>query len=168
MIEQFRIELLDKKRHDRDGFSCGVDALDLYLHRRASQDVEKHVAVVYVATSDGSTIAGFYTLSQFSVDFVQLPEHLAKRLPRYPAIPATLLGRLAIALSFRGQSLGKLLLFDALKRSLDQSRHLASAGVIVDAKDDRARGFYLQYGFVSIIDAENRLFLPMQTIEQMF
>lgn len=165
---QFEIELLDKKRHDRSGFSCGIEALDSYLQRQASQDMEKHVAVVYVATPDNSAIAGFYTLSQFSVDFVHLPDQLAKRLPRYPAIPATLLGRLAVALPFRGQNLGKLLLFDALKRSLDQCRHLASAGVVVDAKDDRARGFYLQYGFVPVIDEESRLFLPMKTIEHMF
>ena len=164
---QFQIEPLDKRRHNRSEFSCGVEALDLYLHRQASQDIEKHVAVVYVATSDGSTVAGYYTLSQFSVNFVQLPEQLAKRLPRYPVIPATLLGRLAVALPFRGQSLGKLLLFDALKRSFNQSRHLASAGVIVDAKDERARSFYLQYGFVPIIDAGNRLFLPMKTIERL-
>jgi predicted GNAT family N-acyltransferase len=164
----FQIEPLDKKRHDRSGFACGVEALDLYLHRQASQDMERHAAVVYVATPDGSTVAGYYTLSQFSIDFVKLPDQIAKRLPRYPAVPATLLGRLAIALSIQGQGLGKLLLFDALKRSLNQSRHLASTGVIVDAKDDHARGFYLQYGFVPVIDADNRLFLPMKTVERLF
>ena len=163
-----KIELLDKKRHDRSKFSCGVPALDSYLQRQAAQDMEKHAAVVYVAVIEHPAIAGYYTLSQFSVDFVHLPESLAKRLPRYPIVPATLLGRLAIATSLRGQRLGETLLFDALHRSLLQSQHIASAGVIVDAKDDSAAAFYRRYGFNQILDAVQRFFLPMKTIEQMF
>lgn len=167
LLKNFSIELLHRKRHNRDEFCCGVPALDHYLQRQAAQDMDKRAAVVYVAAA-GATIAGYYTLSQFSVNFVRLPDAVAKRLPRYPEVPATLLGRLAVALSFRGQRLGEFLLFDALKRCLDQSTHIASTGVMVDAKDEGARGFYLQYGFVPVLDAENRMFLPMKTIEQMF
>jgi len=163
-----KIELLDKKRHDRSKFSCGVPALDSYLQRQAAQDMEKHAAVVYVAAIEHPAIAGYYTLSQFSIDFAHLPEALAKRLPPYPTVPATLLGRLAIATSLRGQRLGETLLFDALHRSLLQSQHIASTGVIVDAKDDSAAAFYRKYGFNQILDAGQRLFLPMKTIEQMF
>jgi ribosomal protein S18 acetylase RimI-like enzyme len=166
--QRITIELLDKKRHDRSNFSCGVPTLDAYLQRQAAQDMEKHAAVVYVAVIEPPAIAGYYTLSQFSIDFVHLPENLARRLPRYPVVPATLLGRLAIAVSLRGQRLGETLLFDALHRSLQQSHHIASAGVIVDAKDDSAASFYRKYGFNQILDAGQRLFLPMKTIEQMF
>ena len=163
-----RIELLDKKRHDRSTFSCGVPALDAYLQRQAAQDMEKHAAVVYVATIEPPVIAGYFTLSQFSIDFVLLPEALAKRLPRYPVVPATLLGRLAVSSAFRSQRLGETLLFDALHRSLLQSAHIASTGVIVDAKDEKTAAFYRKYGFTQIIDADQRLFLPMKTIQQMF
>jgi GNAT superfamily N-acetyltransferase len=163
-----RIELFDKKRHDRSTFSCGVPALDAYLQRQAAQDMEKNAAVVYVAVVEPPSIAGYYTLSQFSIDFVLLPEALAKRLPRYPVVPATLLGRLAVSSVSRGQGLGETLLFDALHRSLLQSAHIASTGVIVDAKDEKAAAFYSKYGFTPIIDAEQRLFLPMRTIQQMF
>jgi GNAT superfamily N-acetyltransferase len=162
------IELLDRKRHDRAAFSCGVPALDVYLQRRAAQDMEKHAAVVYVAVIEPPAIAGYYTLSQFSIDFVQLPETLAKRLSRYPAVPATLLGRLAIAAALRGQGLGETLLFDGLRRSLVQCAHIASTGVVVDAKDEHASAFYRRYGFVPIFDEDRRLFLPMKTIQQMF
>jgi predicted N-acetyltransferase YhbS len=162
------IELLDKKRHDRSTFSCGVPALDAYLQRQAAQDMEKHAAVVYVAVVEPPAIAGYYTLSQFSIDFVLLPPALAKRLPRYPVVPATLLGRLAVSSASRGLRLGETLLFDALHRSLLQSVRIASAGVIVDAKDAKTAPFYLKYGFTSIVDAEQRLFLPMETIQQMF
>jgi GNAT superfamily N-acetyltransferase len=159
---------LDRKRHDRAAFDCGVTSLNIYLQRQAAQDMEKHVAVVYVAIVEPPAIAGYYTLSQFSVDFVQLPEDLAKRLPRYPLVPATLLGRLAVASAVQGQGLGETLLLDALRRSLVQSTHIASAGVIVDAKDEKAAAFYLQYGFVPVLDTNLRLFLPTQTIQQMF
>lgn len=162
------IEILDKQRHDRGSFSCGSQALDLYLKRQASQDVEKRAAVVYVAVLNLPAIAGFYTLSQFSVEIVNLPEITAKRLARYPFVSATLIGRLAIASSLQGQSLGKDLLFDALWRSLEQSRFLASAGVVVDAKDENAERFYQRYGFIAILNVKHRLFLPTRTIEQMF
>jgi GNAT superfamily N-acetyltransferase len=164
----FKIELLDKKRHDRAAFSCGVQALDAYLQRQAAQDVEKHAAVVYVAVSEPPVVAGYYTLSQFSIDFVLLPDELARRLPRYPVVPATLLGRLAVAAAFHGRGLGETLLFDALHRSLLQSTQIASAGVMVDAKDESVAAFYAKYGFTPIPDADQRLFLPMMTIEQMF
>ncbi|MGA2217719.1 MAG: GNAT family N-acetyltransferase [Terracidiphilus sp.] len=166
--QRLKIELLDKKRHDRTTFSCGVHALDAYLQRQAAQDMEKHAAVVYVAVIEPPAIAGYYTLSQFSIDFVQLPDALAKRLPRYPIVPATLLGRLAVASALRGQRIGETLLFDALHRSLFQSAHIASTGVIVDAKDESAAAFYRRYGFAQILDAGQRLFLPTRTIEQMF
>jgi predicted GNAT family N-acyltransferase len=162
------IEPLDKKRHDRSTFSCGVHALDVYLQRQAAQDMEKHAAVVYVAAIEPHAIAGYYTLSQFSIDFVHIPEPLAKRLPRYPVVPATLLGRFAVAIAHRGQRLGETLLFDALHRSLLQSAHIASTGVIVDAKDEKTAAFYLNYGFTPVLDAGQRLFLPMKTIELMF
>ena len=162
------IEILDKRRHDRGGFSCGVEALDAYLRRQAAQDMDRHSAVVYVAVIDAPAIAGYYTLSQYSIDLVELPDQIAKRLPRYPVVPATLLGRLAVSTIHRGRGLGELLLFDALHRSLEQSARVASAGVMVDAKDEIASAFYRRYGFVPIVDAPRRLFLPMQTIEPMF
>lgn len=155
-------------RHDRDGFSCGIEALDNYLRRQARQDFKKRVSVAFVLTPDGITIAGYYTLSQYSVLLEEVPAEVARRLPRYPQVPATLLGRLAVHTRFRGRRLGELLLMDALKRALDGSRQVASAAVVVDAKNDAARAFYLRYGFLELPSRPDRLFLPMATIEQLF
>lgn len=91
---QYRIEPLADK-HNRAAFSCAVEALDRYLHKQAGQDVSKHVAAAFVITPDGETIAGFYTLSAHGLNFGDLPDNVAKKLPRYPKVPATLLGRLA-------------------------------------------------------------------------
>lgn len=163
-----KIEPLDRRRHDRSAFSCGVPALDVYLRRQAAQDMEKRAAVVYFAVIEPPQVAGYYTLSQFSIDLVHLPHALAKQLPRYPVVPATLLGRLAVAAALHGRGLGETLLFDALHRALHQSTRIASAAVIVDAKDDGAAAFYGRYGFLPILDAPRRFFLPMKTIELMF
>lgn len=164
---RFTIEPLGA-RHDRAAFSCGVEALDSYLHKQAGQDARRHASVPFVATADGKTIAGYYTLSQYAIQLDAVPEAVAKKLPKYPMISATLLGRLAVSTEFRGQRIGEALLMDALRRSLLLSKQVASTGVIVDAKDASAVSFYRKYGFLDLPKVERRLFLPMGTIEQLF
>ena len=164
------VEPLDKNKHNRAAFSCGQEPLDRYLQQQANQDLRKKVAAVMVLTADGNTIAGYFTLSQYSIDLGTLPQDAVRKLklPRYPELPATLLGRLARDSRFRGQGVGGLLLMEALRRSLEQSRSVAAMAVVVDAKDEEARAFYLKYGFIELPDHPQRLFLPMVTIEQMF
>lgn len=164
---EFYIEPLSD-RYDRTTFSCGIDALDRYLQKHAGQDLRKKVAAVFVLTSDGTTIAGFYSLAAHAVDLPDLPPEIARQLPRYPAVPTTLLGRLAVSLDFRGRRFGELLLMDALRRALMGSRQVASAAVVVDAKDEAAREFYLHYAFIPLPARKNRLFCPMKTIEKLF
>jgi predicted GNAT family N-acyltransferase len=165
--DDFRVEPLGKA-HDRAAFSCSSEPLDTYLKKQASQDVAKRVAVCFVLTPDGKTIAGYYTLSQYAVGLVDLPAEMAKRLPKYPEVPATLLGRLAVGDNFRGQRLGEFLLLDGLYRGLQHSKRVASAVVVVDAKDDSAKRFYQHFEFMPLPDIPNRLFLPMSTIEELF
>ncbi len=167
---KFRFEPLDKRVHNRAAFSCEHEALNIYLKQKTSQDVQKRVAAVYVLTPDGKTIAGYYTLSQYTIEPGQLPEDAIKRLrlPKYDKLPATLLGRLARSRHFKGAGLGEILLMGALEKALLHSRNIASLAVIVDAKDEIARNFYLSYGFIALPDHPNRLFMLMQTIEQLF
>jgi predicted GNAT family N-acyltransferase len=164
---RFTIEPLGA-RHDRAAFACGNAALDAYLHRQAAQDLKKRVAAPYVITPDGRTIAGYYTLSQFAVRLEAVPDELAKKLPRYPMVPSTLIGRLAVDGRFQGQRLGEQLLMDALHRSLRTSKELASAAVVVDAKDDAASAFYRRYGFIELPAVPRRFFLPIGTVARLF
>ncbi|HEV8384798.1 MAG TPA: GNAT family N-acetyltransferase [Candidatus Acidoferrales bacterium] len=166
-MSEFRVERL-RPQHARLDFSCGIEALDRYLHRLAGQDIKRRVAVAFVLTPDGTTVAGYYTLSQASVELAALPPEIAGKLPKYPRVPATLIGRLAVGASFRGQRLGERLLMDALKRCLVGSSEIASFAVIVDAKDDQAVKFYKKYGFLELPGVPKRLFLPMATIERLF
>ena len=167
-LHKFRFEPLGAN-HDRAAFSCEHERLNTYLKQQAGQDVRKRVAAVYVLTPDGKTIAGYYTLSQYTIDAGELPEELARRLrvPKYERLPATLLGRLARSEGFRGAGLGEILLMGALKKSLEHSRNIASLAVVVDAKDGRAAEFYRRYGFIDLADHPGRFFIPMKTVEEL-
>jgi ribosomal protein S18 acetylase RimI-like enzyme len=160
---QYRIEPLADK-HNRAAFSCGVEALDRYLHKQAGQDVSKHVAAAFVITPDGDTVAGFYTLSAHVMNLGDLPDNVAKKLPRYPNVPATLLGRLAVSIDFRGQGIGGLLLLDAFRRVLANTQEVGSAVLVVDAKDEEAREFYRRHDFVPLPSQPNRLFYTVKTM----
>lgn len=167
---RFRFEPLDPAKHDRAAFWCEHERLTNYLKEHASQEIKKRVAAVYVLTPDGKTIAGYYTLSQYSIDAGELSPDVARqlRVPKYSKLPATLLGRLARSQQFKAMGLGEILLMGALKRALDHSRNIASLAVVVDAIDDKARAFYGTYGFIDIPEHTNRLFIPMKTVAQLF
>jgi len=163
----YRFEPLDR-HHDRAAFSCGVEALDRYLHQQAGQDRRRDLSVPYVLvdTAPGK-LAGYYTLSTFSIVPASLPEAMSGKLPRYEAFRAILIGRLAVDRRYHGQGFGRLLLVDALLRSREISRRVGAMAVVADAKDDAARSFYERYGFTRFVDHEYRLFLLMSTIDQL-
>jgi predicted GNAT family N-acyltransferase len=164
----YRVEPLGKQ-HDRSKFSCGVEALDRYLHEQAGQDARKRVAAPFVLCEDTSNqVVGYYTLSALSLDIGELPEAVAKKLPKYPLVPATLLGRLAVDTQVRGSGAGEHLLMDAVRRALEATQKVASVAVVVDAKNAAAESFYRRYGFVSLADQPHRLFLPMAIIAKLF
>lgn len=166
--KRYRVEALGPQ-HDRSGFSCGNEPLDHYLLAQAGQDARKRVAAPFVlCEGEKNTVLGYYTLSAISVDIGEWPETVARKLPRYPVVPATLLGRLAIDRRVRGHGAGEYLLMDALHRSSRASRQVASLAVIVDAKDERAVAFYRHYEFLPFADQPTRLFLPMSVIEKLF
>lgn len=164
---EFRIEPLNAS-HDRTAFCSGVAALDEYLQRQAGQDARRRVAAPFVLVRTQGSILGYYTLSAYSIRLGALPNEVAKRLPRYPLIPATLLGRLAVSKGCHGQGLARLLLMDALHRSWRSTKAVASVGVLVEALDEAARAFYVHHEFIPLLDRHSRLLLPMATIEKVF
>lgn len=153
--------------HDRKGFACGVPELDRYLQKQARQDLKRKLAVPYVLANDEGRIAGFYTLSSFSIEIGELPEKIANKLP-YPKIPAVLIGRLAVDRSFQGQGVGERLLMDALSRSAEQGRTLGLWAIVVQAKNQSAADFYMKYDFMPLPGSRRHLFLPMKTIAALF
>ena len=132
---------------DRSGFTCGEPALDAYLHKQAGQDIRCGFAPVIAAREEASPmkIIGFYTLSAASILLTSLPEDTARKMPRYPSVPAIRLGRLAVTSAFQGQHIGSLLVLDALHRAC--CNELAWAVFLVDAKTEKAAVFYEKFLF---------------------
>lgn len=160
-IDSVKIEPLGK-HHDRRNFTCGVEALDVYLKRFARQHAEANISRTYVAIA-GATVAGFYSLAMSGIRRENLPEKYASRFPNFP-LPVARLARLAVARDRQGQGLGELLLADALRRCLFISESIGMLGVIVDAKDERARAWYQRYEFESLPDSPLTLWLPAAAI----
>jgi GNAT superfamily N-acetyltransferase len=160
-----RIELLGAQ-HDRAGFDCGNDALDRYFQSQVTQDARRRLASPFVMVMPDGAIAGYYTLSSTAIRLHDLPEEVARRLPRYPLVPAILIGRLAIDRRYHGQGWGSFLLLDALNRCT--TGQIAAFAIIVDAIDDAARAFYLHHSFLPLPDAPHRLFRRMSDIAALF
>jgi ribosomal protein S18 acetylase RimI-like enzyme len=154
---------------DRDRFNCGVSSLNEYLKRYALQSLRKNVGVTIIAASDEDRkrILGYYSVSMAQVEFDQMPEDLAKGLPRYP-VPAMRLGRLAVDVSTRGMGIGAALLRDALLRAVGLSREVGTCVMLVDAIDDKAKAFYQRYGFIPLQEIPLTLVLPIETIASAF
>lgn len=155
-------------RHNRKAFFCGIDTLDRYLIRQAGQDARKHVAATFVLVETNNPIVlGFYTLSATSVQLDDLPEKTIKKLPKYPFVPAILLGRLAVDQKCHGMGYGQVLLIDALKRCMN-TKDIGWAAVIVDAKNEQAVTFYEHHHFIRFSPDASRLFLARSTISSLF
>jgi ribosomal protein S18 acetylase RimI-like enzyme len=151
------------KHHDRAKFSCGEPDLDTWFRLRAGQDEKRNVARVFVAVDAKLGVVGFYSLSSLSLSLESLPPEIGHKLPRYDAIPAALIGRLARDARLRGQGLGELLLADAIRRTVSAGRSIAVFAIVVDAKNQAAVDFYKSYGFQQFPLRPRRLFLLTAT-----
>ncbi len=161
MTARFTIEPLSKA-HDRSGFTCGSDRIDTYFRRSVSQDVKRKYATCFVAVDPATgTTAGFYTLSSSNVPLTEVPEQLARKLPRYPTVPAALIGWLARHVRFGGCGLGEALLFDAIKTVA--SAPIGVHAIFADAIDARAAAFYAGFGFSPLVERPMTLYLPVAT-----
>ncbi len=164
------IVLLDKGVHDRNGFDCRAEPLTRYLREHAAADARKAVSVCYVLAADEapSVVIGYYTLSSASIELARIPPGLQRKLPRYPDVPATKIGRLAVSRVHEGKGVGEKLLIDALNRVYEASHSIGSAIVLVDAKNESAASFYKKYGFQPLTSETRQLYIPMATVGQLF
>jgi GNAT superfamily N-acetyltransferase len=145
--------------HDRTAFSCGVEALDRYLRERATQDVRRRISNCFVALGPAGGIVAYYTFAATGIPLTELAPEVTRRLPRYPTIPAALIGRLAVDQQFHGQGLGAALIIDAVARAV--RAEAAIFALVVDAKDDTAVRFYQHLGFRRFVSHPMRLYLPV-------
>lgn len=161
-----KIELLAKS-HDRKGFDCGNEPLNLFLQQTARQHAERGISRTFVLVDEEALppkpILGFFALSLCQIRSDSLSPQEAKKLPR--EVSGVRLGRLAVARAYQRRGLGKTLLVAAMGKFMEICNRAGGLGLFVDAKDEGARRYYEQFGFVSLPSNELRLFLPVRTIQ---
>lgn len=185
-IKPYTIETLQSE-HDATAFYSGMGSIDRYIKELAHRDMSSRTSLVFVLTESGQKIIrAYYTLSSIGIVFNELPDKIKKRLPRYPQIGATLLGRLGVDRNYSGElkeelgekpRLGEILLVDAQKKTLLGATTVSgTALLVIDAfaptAEDLATGvkdplgFYIQYGFVPFPGNPRRVFKLTRSIEQ--
>ena len=154
------------KHHDRESFDCGEVALNEFLRRYARKSHELGGAKTFLAIEDseGKTIPGYYSLSRASVAYARTPESLTRGLARHD-VPAFRLARLAVDRRVQRQGLGGQLLLAAGRRCLLASIEVGGVALLIDAKNEKAAGWYASYGAVALLDAPLSLLLPLKTVE---
>ena len=162
-----KIELL-AKTHDRDGFDCGSEALNLFLKQTARQHAERSISRTFVLVDEAAAapkpIVGFFSLNICQIKAESLTPQEAKKLPR--DVAGVRLGRLAVAKTYQRQGIGKTLLVAAMGKFIEIFNTVGGIGLFVDAKDQDAKRYYEQFGFVSLPSNELELFLPVRTIHE--
>ncbi len=159
-MTRFVSEALGK--HDRAGFTSGNYRIDAYFRQTVSQDIKRNYAACYVLVEKaGTAIAGFYTLSSHTIPLTELPTEITRKLPRYPSIPAVLIGWMGRDIRFRGQNIGAMLLYDAIARVATSP--VGVHAICADAIDDGAAAFYQAHLFQAFLSRPHSFYLPMKT-----
>ena len=160
------VELLNK-RHNRNSFDCGNEALNKFLKQIARQHIQKGISRTFVLidTEQPEIIISFFTLTLCEVRVEKLPSNFAKKYPS--KVPGVKLARLAVNELYQRQGIGEIMMIEAIQRALIIAENAGGIGLFVDAKDEAAKTYYSRYGFVSLEDTLLEMFLPLSTILQM-
>jgi GNAT superfamily N-acetyltransferase len=153
------------RHHDRAGFDCGSAELNDYLRKYARQNHETGGAKSFVAVpaDEPSRVLGYYSISPGAVEFARVPARLIKKLGRYE-VPVFRLGRLGVSRSLQGRGLGAELLLAAGVRALSVAAQIGGVALAIDAKDERAAGWYERFGAARLLDDPLKLILPLTII----
>lgn len=162
-----KIELLAKS-HDRDGFDCGSEPLNLFLKQTARQHAERGISRTFALVDENAIapkpILGFFSLNICQIKSESLAPGEAKKPPR--DVSGVRLGRLAVVRTCQRHGIGKTLLVAAVRKFMEIFNKAGGIGLFVDAKDQDAKRYYERFGFVPMPSNELELFLPVKTIQE--
>lgn len=152
------------RTHDRASFDCGDPAMNDFLRRFARQSHEQNAAKTYCAVHAASPrrILGFYTVTPSTVAHADVPSSLSRGLAHHD-VSGYKLARLAVELPVAGQGLGGQLLAAAALRCLRIADEVGGTLLIIDAKNERAAGWYAGYGAQPLVERPHTLVLPLAT-----
>lgn len=158
-----KIEVLSKI-HNRTEFDCGNTELNYYLHKIARQHITKGISKTFVLinTANPTKIIAYMSLVVCEIYATNIPHHWKDKFPK--KIPAAKLARLAVLEKEQRKGYGELLVIDAMKKTLNVSNSIGVAGLFVDAKHETAKVYYNQFGFLSLPNQLDNLFLPLSSL----
>lgn len=169
-----RIEPFDPERHDRTGFSCGVEAVDNYFKKTAGKLVSAGNVRLFVMVNTDGHLIGFYAINAHAVDYRDLPSRFARNRPGHGSIPAAFVAMIGRDQRYSGQGFGSDLLVDALRRITQAADVIGLAVVLLDVLDcgnpertARRQSLYQSYGFQPLPSNPARLYLPLATVRNL-
>lgn len=163
-----KVQVLNKKKHDRKSFDCGVDSLNTYLNNTARQHDNSDLSRTFVLTENESSdqILAYYSITTCHIYWDDIPENLQKDYPNN-GISAALIGRLAVHKKEQRKGHGEFMVIDAIEKIIDSGSSVPHPAIVVDAIDDDAKRFYISFGFEEITPNSMRLFMPMRYAKDM-
>jgi GNAT superfamily N-acetyltransferase len=127
---------------------------------------ESRFSRTYVVCEEAKVVA-YYSISAGAVERRAAPRRVRRNAP--DTIPVSVIGRLAVSRSHTGKGLGADILADALRRVAVASQSIGIGAVLIHAKDDAAKRFYLRCAeFIEYPDDSRTLFLPIETVVAAF
>ena len=169
-----RIEPFDPERHDRTGFSCGVEAVDNYFKKTAGKLVSAGNVRLFVMVNPDGNLIGFYAINAHAVDYRDLPSRFARSRPGHGSIPAAFIAMIGRDQRYSGQGFGSDLLVDVLRRMTQAADVIGLAVVLLDVLDcgdpqrtARRQSLYQSYGFQPLASNPARLYLPLATVRNL-
>lgn len=154
-------------KHTLKGFDCGEPSRDQWLARHARQAEAAGTARVYVTTTDGVQVVGFYALAAGGVDPADATGRPRKGEPAYRPVLVILLARLAVDRNHQGHGLGRSLLQQAVLRSEVAADSIGAKAVVVHAIAESARAWYARFGFEASPTDPLHLILLMKDVRSL-
>lgn len=171
---RFTIEPFDPARHDRAGFSCGIEQVDNFFKKTANKLAKADNLRVFVMSDPEGKVIGFHALNAHAVDYTDLPTLYARTRPGHGQIPAAYISMIGVDQRYQGQGYGGDLLVDSLSRIARAADEIGIAVVVLDVLDcgdpdrvERRKRLYQGYGFIPLPSNPLRLFIPVATVRQL-
>jgi GNAT superfamily N-acetyltransferase len=168
-LRRLIVERLDRAKHDRAAFSCGVSRIDNFLKNSAAKQADDDFSRTYVVIAPPSSrILGYYALGAHAIDVGSLPETDRKRMPRHPTVAAIYLSMIAVDRTVQRRGLGGFLMADVLVRCLAVAEQIGAHFIVLDAIDDHAARLYRTIGFHDLPapGQERRMIVPMRKVRR--
>jgi GNAT superfamily N-acetyltransferase len=147
--------------HDLSAFDCGKPALNDWLRHRALKN-ESRFSRTYVVCEE-NRVAAYFCISAGAIERAAAPGKVRRNAP--DTIPVSVIARLAVSREYGGKGLGADLVSDALRRVAVASQSIGIGAVLIHAKDDAAKRFYLRCAeFIEYPEDSRILFLPIETV----